>query len=126
MRPVCCNHGCESLVTKNRNGKWTAFCGPCTKSNSTGDYKYGVLPIKIGRCSNEDGFLGFPCPVDWIKVEKSDFRYKKLLELDHLDGDHTNNSLSNLAPLCPICHATKGSLFNDQNAWKNKWRNYSS
>ena len=27
------------------------------------------------------------------------------LELDHIDGDHLNNELSNLRLLCPNCHA---------------------
>jgi hypothetical protein len=27
------------------------------------------------------------------------------LELDHIDGDRSNNSLSNLRMLCPNCHA---------------------
>lgn len=27
------------------------------------------------------------------------------LELDHIDGDHSNNLLSNLRILCPNCHA---------------------
>jgi Zn finger protein HypA/HybF involved in hydrogenase expression len=28
-----------------------------------------------------------------------------VLELDHIDGDHTNNELSNLRILCPHCHS---------------------
>lgn len=28
------------------------------------------------------------------------------LELDHIDGDNTNNNLSNLRILCPNCHST--------------------
>jgi len=27
------------------------------------------------------------------------------LELHHIDGDHSNNELSNLTLLCPNCHA---------------------
>lgn len=36
------------------------------------------------------------------------------LELDHVDGDHYNNELSNLRILCPNCHAQT-----DTNAGKN-------
>lgn len=28
-----------------------------------------------------------------------------ILEIDHIDGDHTNNTLDNLRVLCPNCHA---------------------
>ena len=30
---------------------------------------------------------------------------KGILEIDHIDGDHTNNSKENLRVLCPNCHA---------------------
>lgn len=30
---------------------------------------------------------------------------KLVLELDHIDGDHNNNNLSNLRILCPNCHS---------------------
>lgn len=30
---------------------------------------------------------------------------KSILEIDHIDGDHTNNTRENLRVLCPNCHA---------------------
>ena len=122
MRPICCNHGCESFVSLSNKGKPTAFCGACTISNSTGHYKKGELPIKLGRWSNYNGDidLGFPCPTNYKIIESNpDIAYKKILELDHIDGNSSNNKLKNLCPLCPICHSTKGSLNKDQNSWKN-------
>ena len=122
IKPICCNYGCESTVAYSRNGKPTAFCQSCTVANSTGNHKFGVLPIKLGRCSNYNGDidLGFKCPTNYKIIESNkDIDYKRILELDHIDGDHTNNELKNLCPLCPICHGTKGSLFKDQNPWKN-------
>jgi hypothetical protein len=48
----------------------------------------GVLPGHCERCGRSTWF-GVPLP----------------LELDHLNGDHTDNRLHNLRILCPNCHA---------------------
>ena len=41
-------------------------------------------------------------------LEKYGYRCAKcgygFLEIHHIDGDHTNNSLNNLIPLCKLCH----------------------
>jgi hypothetical protein len=42
------------------------------------------------------------------------------LELDHIDGDHFNNNLSNLRLLCPNCHALTPT-----HAGKNKRKTHS-
>jgi hypothetical protein len=43
------------------------------------------------------------------------------LELDHIDGDITNNSLPNLRLLCPNCHA-KTSTYRGKNKSSNRLR----
>lgn len=35
-----------------------------------------------------------------------------ILEIDHIDGDHTNNSKENLRVLCPNCHALTSNFRN--------------
>lgn len=47
-----------------------------------------VFPHKCSKCENEI-WNNFPIP----------------LELDHIDGNHDNNELSNLRLLCPNCHS---------------------
>lgn len=39
------------------------------------------------------------------------------LEIDHIDGDHDNNHISNLQVLCPNCHALTKTYKNFKN-WK--------
>lgn len=41
------------------------------------------------------------------------------LELDHIDGDNTNNELSNLRYLCPNCHALT-ETYRGKNKYKHK------
>ena len=60
----------------------------------------GIFPHQCFRC-NLSVWLGDPIP----------------LELDHIDGCHQNNELTNLRLLCPNCHSktstfrrSKGSL----------------
>ncbi len=48
----------------------------------------GIKEAKCESCGIFD-WMGKPAP----------------LELDHIDGDHYNNTLSNLRILCPNCHA---------------------
>lgn len=41
------------------------------------------------------------------------------LEIDHIDGDNTNNELSNLRYLCPNCHALTVTYRGRNKALKN-------
>ena len=45
---------------------------------------------------------------------------KIALELDHIDGDNTNNEISNLRYLCPNCHALTETYRGRNKALKNK------
>lgn len=42
------------------------------------------------------------------------------LEVDHIDGDNTNNEISNLRYLCPNCHALTETYRGRNKALKNK------
>ena len=42
------------------------------------------------------------------------------LEIDHIDGDNTNNTLENLRYLCPNCHALTDTYRGKNKALKNK------
>ena len=69
----------------------------------------GIKEHKCERCGLNE-WLGEPIP----------------LELDHIDGDHYNNSLENLKILCPNCHAKtptyrgKNKKSKDSQTTKNK------
>lgn len=118
MRPVCINHGCNEPVTYSRQNKdgtyrWRIHCGHCqAASYGKWEHRYGVLPFKTGRCSNQDGHLGFKCFIDW---DCAPAWAKGITEVDHRDGNHCNNNVDNLDELCMICHKLKGQLSGDFN-----------
>ena len=65
------------------------------------------LKLKLIR----DGIREQKCEI----CETTEWMGKKVpLELDHIDGNHYNNDMSNLRILCPNCHAQQ-----DTNSGKN-------
>ena len=126
FRPVCLNHGCNNVVAHSGE-RYRPFCHHCHKHNyGAATLKPGVTPFKTGKCSNQDGHLGVECPmnynVKWVFG---------LTEIDHIDGNHLNNTPGNCQELCTLCHKYKGMLAGDyknQNgryAYKKK-RNFST
>ena len=68
-----------------------------------GTYREGVTPFRTGKCSNQTGHLGFTCPIDY---EKSSWVIGHT-QIDHVDGNHLNNTAENCQELCDICQQRK-------------------
>jgi hypothetical protein len=62
-----------------------------TCNNNIKNWLFGLelLKRKCDKCGIDDNWNGS----------------KLILQLDHIDGDNTNNELSNLRILCPNCHS---------------------
>ena len=122
-RPTCVNHGCTEPVVyshkdTNGNPRWRIHCSRCQQASyGKVTLREGVTTYKKGVCSNSDEHLGFPCSVDFSK--HPDWA-KGMTEIDHIDGDHTNNSLDNLDELCPICHKLKSQLDGNYDNTRNR------
>ena len=136
-RPTCINYGCNKPVTESGGGRPRPHCSNCHKAGfgyvqrrkmADGSIKSypptqlaeGVTPFKTGKCSNQKhgqkGHLGFPCPMNYEKAPWA----IGLTELDHIDGDHTNNIPKNIQEVCNPCHVEKGRLngdYRDQNKY---------
>ena len=92
MRPVC---ECGNLVEKSFTRVdgiivWKKMCRTCR-----GRYRFGIQ--KGTKCED----CGF---VPQVTAQ---------LEIDHIDGDNTNNDKDNLRTLCCNCHALK--TYNEKN-----------
>ena len=128
--PVCINHGCKRFVAV-REWKYWSFkteCTSCASHRKDGRYlKEGVYHVIIRKgdrivvhkktyCENSDGHLGFHCPVDMSAWETGNF--SNSLDLDHLDGDHNNNTPNNVQTICKLCHGRKSLEDGDCNSNK--------
>lgn len=91
MRQNCKNASCNNYATNKGNGKWDLYCSPCKKKPYRSSLK------------SECELCGF-VPIHTCQ-----------LDVDHIDGDHTDNSESNLQTLCANCHRLKTWLNRD---WK--------
>ena len=105
-RPICINYGCDQPCAP-RSNRYRSHCWRCHKAGYKGEgLLEGVTPWKTGICSNVDSHLGFPCPMDYDKAPWA--TKTSTTEIDHKDGNRTNNDLSNLEELCQCCHKEKG------------------
>ncbi|AZU99595.1 HNH endonuclease [Vibrio virus vB_VspP_SBP1] len=93
MRPVCKTEGCNNLTEKRESKKngvyYRGFCRSCRRKKPRTGKEYQVhRKDHCERC----GFVPeHPCQLD----------------VDHKDGEHTNNAPENLQTLCANCHRLK-------------------
>lgn len=92
---------CGSILKKNQNKFCSRKCHGFNKRHPIKD----CIPIVAGRKVKklliaEHGEVCMDPECAW------DFSKRKVrVELHHLDGNHSNNELSNLMLLCPGCHS---------------------
>ena len=109
FRPTCINIGCSKPVASS-GPRWRPVCGHCHKAGyGAGKFALGVTPFRTGWCSNSTGYLGFVCPINYTKATWCIGH----TQIDHIDGNHLNNTLKNVQELCDICHKEKGKRNGD-------------
>ena len=120
--PKCANDGCNNDVVV-REWKYWSFkseCIRCTTARKNNNTILGVTIHKKNYCENIDGHLGFSCPVDpesWPNHQES-------LDLDHLDGNHMNNTPNNIKTYCKLCHNRKSKETGDWHSKKASGRSF--
>lgn len=98
-RPRCSVDNCDNpvhLVNISKLGvpQWRKICG--THHTQTW---HPSLRHRKTACDNQDGRLGFRCTTTVI--------WPGMLDVDHIDGDPSNQHPSNYQTLCKCCHAYK-------------------
>jgi len=129
--PKFCNKSCAARFNnrgKNRHGTILRKCENCQKaltrsnqrccSQKCTQHLRAKTRIREGTASGlvirnnlirEKGARCMECGWDKINTKTG----KCPIQMDHIDGNHLNNSLENLRLLCPNCHSltpTFGSL----------------
>lgn len=113
-RPMCQTPNCNSdaaLVRDHYDGwaNYRTVCSNChikkiaAKNGKTVtqlvNQWHPYLKYRKAYCENRDGRLGFICTTT--------IHWDGMLDVDHINGDPSNNSPMNLQTLCKCCHAYK-------------------
>lgn len=100
-RGLCikCN---KRLQACNGNGSWKPLCKACNKK------RFGLRTYTSKKKDLRKDF----CQACGFKAT-----HKCQLDLDHIDGNHSNNDPTNLQTLCANCHRLKTYLNKD---WEQK------
>jgi len=115
MRRQRC-HSCHSKKTAKRHGLKRMSQVVAKKAGLTEtQYKNKYHPYLRYRktyCENQDSRLGFKCntvlPTEaMLKAAGVNWTPMQFLQVDHIDGNHSNNDPKNLQTLCVHCHAIK-------------------
>jgi hypothetical protein len=117
-RPKCIVEGCDKFG--QHTGKYRVDGSPifrkqCHKHHMI-RFEIGDWAYKIHRknyCENKDGRLGFKCNYK-IQIEGQ-------LQVDHKNGNPTDNRPRNLQTLCANCHVFKTLTNKD---WQSPGRKY--
>jgi hypothetical protein len=121
MRGECENDGCHKLVKTNgykRDGtrKYYKWCSQCHKKRYNDKWKKKYVPVpEEHRKKRESLKFGGYKKLDHCELCGFVALNKCQLDVDHIDGDHSNDSPDNLQTLCANCHRLKTWLNQD---WK--------
>ena len=92
-RAECSEHHYQTLAKKNGYDSITDF------TNSWHVYRRN----RLRYCENKDGRLGFICTTTITD--------NAMLEVDHMNNDHSDNRKANLQTICACCHRYKTRHF---------------
>jgi 5-methylcytosine-specific restriction endonuclease McrA len=124
-RPKCINDGCNNRgqfignYRKDGSPIFRNYCALCHRKRSASkkgmtvaewtNQSHPYLKYRKTYCENakgdKAGWLGYKCTTTIVHTLQ--------LDVDHLDGNPTNNDPDNLITLCKCCHSIKTNMFAD-------------
>ena len=121
--PPCINEGCTKPVAirhwSNSLPSLKTECTTCSSARIKNKKIDGVIFHKKKICENKDGILGFTCAMDSERYHEFP---SDCYQMDHLDGNHENNTPDNVKTFCGTCHTRKGKESGDFNSFKSSSR----
>lgn len=109
-RPCCevenCNNGAMyQYAYDDGTYRWRTRFGKYICSTHQRHTWHPYLQYRKDYCENQDGRLGFHCTTTIF--------WPGMLDVDHRNGNPTDNRARNLQTLCKCCHAYKTHKFGD-------------
>lgn len=105
MRPICtyCDKG---NLRKPKKGRFLPYCSSCEKklyekTKRKRKYTYRPPQIKFQQHPYRKHKKTYCEECGWIATHRCQ------LDVDHIDGNHSNNHPDNLQTLCANCHRLK-------------------
>ena len=101
---ICSVHHQNRLAKKHGRLNYRALTGPCSS----------YTKHKKTYCENRDGRLGFVCTTNIVnKITEMGTIWYGMLDVDHIDGDPSNDTAENCQTFCKCCHAYKTHINGD-------------